>query len=214
MAATTGSFPIRKRTVVGATTPAVREEFQQMAMSLRYLKDRKERVEMFENLRQSLTTEAQKVIRYMIDKEDSHKIYVNNLLSKIEGFADRQPHDFSKDPLFCFVMSFHFDCEQKSSEMEFLVQEEFENHYTSEAHHPEWEKMHQRECSTQDILEMAIDRLSRNLQRNDGQLNTKQMEQYLPQFPLGNNEEKQTKYLDFVKQYTSMVQKAYVPNKD
>lgn len=45
---------------------------------------------------------------------------------------------------------------------------------------------------------MAIDRgLSRNVQRNQGIVNEDQMMQYLPVFPLGDNEDKQLLYLEY-----------------
>ena len=163
-----------------------------------------------------MSTETRTMIGDMIQKEEDHKLYVNTLLQQIPEFftEGRKPHDFSKDPLFCFIMSFRFDCEVDTEEMLSLTAEEFRNHYRQEAHHPEWEAEHNQECTQMDILEMAVDRLSRNLQRNDGRLNNQQMMQYLPNFPLGDNEGKQRVYLSYVKQYTSMVMEAYVPRPD
>ncbi len=40
------------------------------------------------------------------------------------------------------------------------------------------------------------------------------MIQYLPVFPLGDNEKKQRIYLEYVKRYTSTVMEAYVPRLD
>ncbi len=163
-----------------------------------------------------MSVETRTMINYMIQKEEDHKLYVNTLLRQIPEFCTegRRPHDFSKDPLFCFVMSFRFDCEVDTAEMLSLTADEFRNHYQQEAHHPEWEAEHNQECSQMDILEMAIDRLSRNLQRNDGRLNDQQMIQYMPNFPLGDNEGKQKVYRSYVNQYTAIVREAYVPRPD
>ncbi len=95
-----------------------------------------------------------------------------------------------------------------------MTAEEIQNHYHQESHYPEWDTQHNQECSPVDILEMAIDRLSRNLHRNDGNLNEEQMLQYLPQIPLGDNKAKQQLYLKYVDQYKDMVQNAYVARPD
>ena len=207
------SFPIRKRTVVAALTPEVKAECMILVTDMYAIQNRQARAKEFETRLESLSTETRTFIGYMIQKEEDHKLYVNTLLRQIpEFFAEgRKPHDFSKDPLFCFIMSFRFDCEVGTEEMLSLTADEFRNHYQQEAHHPEWEAENNQECSQMDILEMAIDRVSRNLQRNDGFLNEQQMMQYLPRFPLGDNEGKQKMYLGYVKQYTAMVRQAYVP---
>ncbi len=213
------SFPIRKRTVVEAVTPEVEEALKAVSKELYAIPDREMRAEKFAAYRGGellLPEDVGAAITFMIGKEDDHKVFVNDLLSRIEEFPakDREPHDFSKDPLFCFVMSFRFDCGVDTEEMRWLTATEFRNHYRQEAHHPEWETENGVECGEMDILEMAIDRLSRNLQRNDGKFDWKQMREYLPRFTLGDNGKKQQLYLSFVDKYADMVQQAYVPRAD
>ena len=183
-----------------------------LAERLAAMDDRQERADAFEAELDGLPAEVRYVIDLMIQKEVDHKTYVNDLLRDKPGFSTERmkPHDYSKDSLFCFVMSLRFDCDTRTDAMLKLVADEFQRHYTLEAHHPEYELVHNEECSTLDILEMAIDRLSRNVQRNDGDLNMAQI-QYQPQFPLGDNDTKQKMYLGFVAKYSDFVQAAYIP---
>ncbi len=183
------------------------------------IRDRQERAKEFEKRLDSLSTEARDVIEQMIEKEGQHKRYMDMLLKKADEFSMKgrtvqEPHDFSKDGLFCFVMSFHFDFQTNTEEMKSLAKDEFKNHYQQEPHHPEWEGENNKECNDMDIREMAIDRLARNLQRNDGFLNYDQMIEFLPKFPLGDNEAKQKIYLEYVDKYYPLVKGAYVPRPD
>ena len=58
-----------------------------------------------------------------------------------------------------------------------------QDHYRQEAHHPEHETFPGNpECSDTDILEMAIDRLSRELQFNQGEYNWENMKRFEPSF--------------------------------
>ncbi len=199
---------------MAALTPTVKSECMTLATALHDIPNRHERSEEFEKKLDNLSAETRALIEYMIQKEADHKMYVNTLLRQIPEFLGRKPHDFSKDPLFCFVTSLRFDCGIDTEVILNMTADEILNHYRQESHHPEWETQHNRECSPVDILEMAIDRLSRNLQRNDGNLNEQQMLQYLPQFPLGDNKTKQELYWKYVEQYKDMVQNAYVPRPD
>ncbi len=185
-----------------------------LVTALHAIPNRDERSREFEKKMENVSSETRVVINYMIQKEEDHKLYVNTLLRQIPVFLGRKPHDFSKDPLFCFVTSLRFDCGIDTEHVSNMTAEEIQNHYRQESHHPEWETQHNQECSSVDILEMAIDRLSRNLQRNDGNLNEEQMLQYLPQFKLGDNKAKQQLYLKYVDQYKDMVQNVYVTRPD
>ncbi len=183
------SFPIQRRTVVTALTPEVKVECMTLATALNAIRDRQARVKELERRLEDVSSETRTLIENMVQKEEDHKQYVNSLLRQIPEFISegRRPHDFSKDLLFCFVTSLRFDCEIDTPNVVNLTADEILNHYRQESHHPEWETQHNRECTQMDILEIAIDRLSRNIQRNDGNLNEQQMFQYLPVFPLGDN---------------------------
>ncbi len=164
------SFPVRRRTVLAAFTPTVKSECMALATALHAIPNRDERWKEFEKKLENLSAETRALIEYMIQKEDDRELYVNTLLRQIPEFLGRKPHDFSKGSL-CFLTSLRFDSGIDTEVILNMAADEILNHCLKELHHPEWETQHNRECSTVDILEMAIDRLSRNLQRNDGNLN-------------------------------------------
>ncbi len=163
------SFPIRRRTIVNALTPEVEDECTTLAKALKDIPDRQRHAEELERRLESVSSETRALIDYMVRKEEDHKRYVNSLLRHIPEFIaeGRRPHDFSKDLLFCFITSLRFDCGIDTEDVVNLTAAEILNHYRQESHHPEWETQHNRECTRIDILEMAIDSLSRNVQRND-----------------------------------------------
>ena len=93
--------------------------------------------------------------------------------------------------------------------MKSLLDEELKRHYTLEAHHPEFELYNERECSNIDILEMAIDRLSRNAQFGNSHIDLAIMKKYLPNFPKGNNDKKQELFWNYVNEYKDFVQEKF-----
>ena len=61
--------------------------------------------------------------------------------------------------------------------------EEISRHFKAEPHHPEYEKQNKTsKIREEDIIETAVDRLSRNLQFNEGTYNTDQLTKYEPKF--------------------------------
>jgi hypothetical protein len=64
---------------------------------------------------------------------------------------------------------------------EYELQQEIERHYRLEPHHPEFER-YSGFINILDVQEMAIDRLSRNVCKNNGLINEGEMTKYLPQF--------------------------------
>ena len=64
-----------------------------------------------------------------------------------------------------------------------MLREVIKEHHAAEPHHPEFEIYNQfTEITSLDILETAVDRLSRNLQFNDGEFNSDQIRLYEPAF--------------------------------
>jgi len=98
-------------------------------------------------------------------------------------FAPSQ-HDYTKDPwyIFCTLWHFRYGITEKVSK---LTQREIDRHLSLERHHPECENQeHITEplLTEDDILEMAIDRISRNFQFNNGEFNREQFMKYMPTF--------------------------------
>jgi len=133
------------------------------------------------------------------------------LSQKIEEFDGETEtgHDHSKDELFFFAAAAFFDGNVRDEEMDRLREREFIRHYSTEAHHPEFEKYSDRECTNIDILEMAIDRLARNLQFGNGIVDMDVLRKYMPVFPLGNNTEKQMTFMKHAEKYRAVVQAAF-----
>lgn len=144
--------------------------------------------------------------------------------------ADVPVHDHTKDELFAFLLAMRFDvfpppkvakdgakegaspneiAEERDPEflatLAELAQSELDRHYKHEPHHPEYEKLTGIECSSQDLLEMAIDRLARNVQFNHGDVNMDQMTRFLPTFALGDEKRKQKEFLEAVDLCKDMV---------
>ena len=196
---------------------ALKEEDQDDIMALvkrlADIDDRDERVQVFNDSVEKLSPSAKNLLSFINSKESEHVIFVNKVLPKIPEFPKegRKPHDFSKDPLYFFVTSLKFDCAIATDELNRLATSEIQRHYLLEPHHPEFESANGRECNIDDILEMAVDRLSRNVQVNNGSINMDQMMKFLPQFPLGDNTRKQAIYLEMVEKYGEVVKGHYVP---
>ena len=94
-------------------------------------------------------------------------------------------HDHTKDEFYFFVTILAFGFNLREDLPENLFQGELDRHFTLEPHHPEYEKLNAHKglrIKDRDIAEMAIDRLSRNLQFNSGKYNQEQIEKYEPRF--------------------------------
>ena len=93
-------------------------------------------------------------------------------------------HDFSKDEWYFLVTIGHHTLGHTDLVCD-AYQQAITEHYRLEPHHPEHETVAGRDLTTADIEEMAVDHLSRNLQKHGGDgsmLNWEQMEQYIPVF--------------------------------
>ena len=136
-----------------------------------------------------------------------------------EDFPEMPEHDHTKDEYFAFILALHFEMlknpeteEDKKAkpQVEVLVKHELDRHYIYEPHHPEWEKLHKKEISYIDIFEMAIDRLSRNVQFARGEINLAKMHQFFPKFYEGSEadiEVKKTLYWNAVLLFQEYVSK-------
>ena len=125
--------------------------------------------------------------------------------------ADETPgislHDYSKDEFYFFVTILAFSFNLKDVLPYDLLQAELDRHFTLEPHHPEYEKLNAHKglrIRDRDIAEMALDRLSRNLQFNDGKYNDSQIEKYEPCF-LFDNDRRIKLYRKHIKDFKPVV---------
>lgn len=114
-------------------------------------------------------------------------------------------HDKTKDSgfMFCALFQFRYNIGHLIGEYTKPV---IAQHLASEKHHPEYENkewIKSPVLDDVDIMEMAIDRISRNLQFNNGVFNPEQFQKFMPAFrnfkdPGQPDGERITKYMSFV----------------
>ena len=118
--------------------------------------------------------------------------------------STRAEHDCTKDDLFLlFVPAFFAGLVELKDE----ALAEVRNHQATEPHHPEYEKWNPgKECTDEDIEEMAFDRMSRNLQfLNARRVNMEVMRDFNPKFT-ANDKEKNELYWSFVDKNVAKVE--------
>jgi len=118
--------------------------------------------------------------------EKLHISHVRKCMDKIVPGESPNQHDHSKDELYFFITicAFNKVCQVPPKTLDKIISE----HHKSERHHPEFEKLNNKPPGEKDILEMVVDRLSRNLQFNQGKYNEEQLIKFEPIFE--SNQEK------------------------
>lgn len=135
--------------------------------------------------------------RRLRDQETFHIAHVRNCMDQL--LPDKKPnqHDYSKNELYFFMTICHFHMGDICSVPKKYLDDVISNHHKAEPHHPEHEKHGKKKSITKgDIMEMAVDRLSRNLQGNQGQYDRQRIEYYYPSFCYDHK-----KRLELYKQY-------------
>jgi len=199
-----------RQNIISMTTNSIRDEFVWIISQLVGEDDRDRRVQLFANCLKKISDEARILFDLSRKKERHHILHVRMTLDAIEEHPkDHQPHDFSKDDLYFFVTSSKFDYRITCDDLDQLFLTETERHYRLEPHHEQFERIQNKECDTDDIREMAIDRLSRNIQSNHGSVNMDEMERYLPNFALGDKNKKLEIYRQYVKDHKELTIQCY-----
>lgn len=114
------------------------------------------------------------------------RLHVRHARAVMEELT-KQPsnHDWSKDSYYFFLAILYFDFEISVKALvgpAFKV--EVRQHFSLERHHPEFEELNlgAPPLDDSDVMEMAVDRMSRNLQMNGGSYNMDEMRCYEPRF--------------------------------
>ena len=120
------------------------------------------------------------------ERELLHIRHVRRVLTELQTENGGKPtnasqHDFSKDEWYFFVTISKFTLGFPEL-VDSAFKEAVAEHYRLEPHHPEHEKVTGNECTADNIVEMAVDRLSRNLQFNNAEYSRDQMEKFAPVF--------------------------------
>ena len=198
-------------------SPEVIQDFNKLIQELAKMSHREERLQHLQEA--EMPVETRGIINTLWRAEQQHISFVRMIMKEIKPSVPSKPetvklHDWTKDYLYLFVMSYgsKVPLSQRIAVGNRMIDDECNIHYTNEAHHPQYEKLALEECTDDDILEMAIDRLSRNLQFGEKYtVDWQKMKQYLPEFYFGNREAKAEKYWQYVQwryQYVSLRFKA------
>jgi len=148
-------------------------------------------------------------------REEQHRSFMNLALKECSPMKKWKLHDYTKDDLFFFVLASFFDGKASNQSLTSLKDHELERHYNMESHHPEFEKYGDNECDFDDIFEMALDRISRNLQFGNGLYDEEIMKKYIPTFYRGDLEHKKKLFLYCVRENYEKVEHLfaiYFPN--
>ena len=192
-------------------TDSVKRELCTVAEELQALPDREERAgRLWDVLSVNADTATWDFFSAAKTRELVHKAFMKLILNVVTGY--HTDHDWSKDDLFYFVMSSWYNggC-QDNEAMRALKNEELDRHYGLERHHPEREMTDPGfHCSTCDIREIALDRMSRNLQFGEtGFIDQDRMRQFVPKFYKGNVPVKTAHYLQTVEELSTRVQREW-----
>lgn len=115
--------------------------------------------------------------------ETFHIRHVRRCMDKLLPNKVPNQHDHSKTELYFFLTNCAYKLTEHCSVGPKLLEDTIARHHKREAHHPEFEKWNKKkDIEETDIIEIAVDRLSRNLQANSGDYNTRQLVTYEPKF--------------------------------
>ena len=193
--------------LIDSLTDCVKTDLQNIAVELRKLDNREDKVQFYEELFKYVNVETFIFIELATRREEEHITFMKHILSEFPEFDDRKSHDYSKDSLFYYVAASWFTAKVRSREMKYLIESELIRHYALEPHHPEFEKFNSCECTKIDIKECALDRLSRNLQfSGEDVVNLDIIKKFTPVFPKGDNEKKQALFWDTVLEYKDFIE--------
>jgi hypothetical protein len=143
------------------------------------------------------------------EKELFHIKHVRKCMEKLKADGTPNRHDHTKDAFYIFITSCHFNLNDECTVPPEILKSVIAQHHKAERHHPEYEKYNpKKELGNDDIMEMAVDRLSRNLQANQGEFNNQNIEQYMPSFPK-NHKKKIEIYKEYVKALQPMVKATF-----
>lgn len=115
------------------------------------------------------------------EEELFHIKHVRRCVDNLWGHTSNQ-HDHSKDELYLLVTICGFEKSWEKYVSKTVLECNLKWHHEQESHHPEYERIRGHKILERDIVEMVIDRLSRNLQFNRGKYNKEEWVKYEPKF--------------------------------
>ena len=143
------------------------------------------------------------------NEELFHIQHVRKCMDTLRPQQAPNQHDHSKNELYFFVTICHFNLSEQCEIPKTWLQEIIKEHYRQEAHHPEYESLNpQSSIGDSDIMEMSIDRLSRNLQKNGGEYNPSQLIKFSPKFEK-NHKARSTLYYSYISSLQPLVKQIW-----
>ena len=140
------------------------------------------------------------------------QLHVRHARAVMEELTEQPSnHDWSKDSYYFFLAILHFDFDTSvKSLVGSAFKMEVKLHYSRERHHPEFEEHNPGAplLDDNDVMEMAVDRMSRNLQMNGGSYNMQQMRGYEPRFH-SNHERNVQLFREYVRDLAPTVKTWY-----
>ena len=142
--------------------------------------------------------ELQNLYEDKLKDELFHLKHVRKCMDILDCKNENNKHDHTKDEYYFLITILGFDKEVGWSKLvsKELLTETINQHLHQEAHHPQYEEVPGQTIQDVDILEMVVDRLSRNLQFNNGKYNKEQWPNFDPVF-LKDHKTKLKKYKDY-----------------
>ena len=145
----------------------------------------------------------------LVSVERNHVACVRAAHEHVTGRSSE--HDYTKDTWYMVVTALVFSMHLKELVSD-VMDDVIGDHVTAEPHHEAYFERTKGAPSADNVLEMALDRLARNQQRNGGKYDWEQMERFLPKWPrhlADMQEELLQKYKDYCRQHSSLVQRTW-----
>jgi len=192
---------VTRKQVREAFTPDVKCQMELAASELLLQPTRELRLNALSVIKMRLTDDVHAFLRMAEMQENQHKRVMEEVLA--DG------HDHTKDDLFLFVVPAAFAGAAGPDTINLRI-DEVQRHHTLERHHPEFEIYNDgQDCSENNILEMALDRLARNAQFGDGKIRPYEIvHHFMPTF-VRDNARKRSLFWRFVLENESLVQRKF-----
>ncbi|KAK2174783.1 hypothetical protein NP493_777g00011 [Ridgeia piscesae] len=145
----------------------------------------------------------------LVSVERKHVACVRAAHEHVTGRSSE--HDHTKDTWYMVVTALVFSMHLKELVSD-VMDDVIGDHVTAEPHHEAYFERTKGAPSDDNVLEMALDRLARNQQRNGGKYDWEQMERFLPKWPrhlADIQEELLQKYKDYCRQHSSLIQRTW-----
>ena len=145
----------------------------------------------------------------LVSVERKHVACVRAAHEHVIGRSSK--HDHTKDTWYIVVTALVFSMQLKELVSD-VIDDVIGDHVTAEPHHEAYFERTKGAPSDDNVLEMALDRLARNQQRNGGKYDWEQMERFLPKWPrhlADMQEELLQKYKDYCREHSSLVQRTW-----